>query len=106
MKIKIKPSKILQDGIETDPDPEYWASENKLHGYITLSVLTNLFRTDHWLSERSKNSNYKIIKSADSDYGLGKLAMSEKELDVFVEAFSNGGFEAPCNWYRNISING
>jgi len=68
-------------------------------------VLTNLFRTDHWLSERSKNSNYKIIKSADSDYGLGKLAMSEKELDVFVEAFSNGGFEAPCNWYRNISRN-
>ena len=68
-------------------------------------VLTNLFRTDHWLSERSKNSNYKIIKSADSDYGLGKLAMSEKDLDVFVEAFSNGGFEAPCNWYRNISRN-
>ena len=31
--------------------------------------------------------------------------MSEKELDVFVEAFSNGGFEAPCNWYRNISRN-
>lgn len=68
-------------------------------------VLTNLFRTDHWLSERSKNSNYKIIKSAESDYGLGKLAMSETELEVFVEAFSKGGFEAPCNWYRNISRN-
>ena len=77
----------------------------KLFNENPRRVLTNLFRTDHWLSERSKNSNYKIIKSADSDYGLGKLAMSEKELDVFVEAFSNGGFEAPCNWYRNISRN-
>jgi len=31
--------------------------------------------------------------------------MSEEEMDVFVEAFSRGGFTGPINWYRNITRN-
>jgi pimeloyl-ACP methyl ester carboxylesterase len=31
--------------------------------------------------------------------------LSEEELMVFVEAFAQGGFVAPCNWYRNFTRN-
>jgi pimeloyl-ACP methyl ester carboxylesterase len=31
--------------------------------------------------------------------------MSDEEMDVFVAAFSKGGFTGPINWYRNITRN-
>ena len=68
-------------------------------------VLRNLYRTEHWLDDEKKDDSYNIIKSGDLDYNVGKLAMSDEELKVFVDVFSRGGFEAPCNWYRNISRN-
>ena len=68
-------------------------------------VLRNLYRTEHWLDDEKKDDSYNIIKSGDVDYNVGKLAISDEELKVFVDVFSRGGFEAPCNWYRNISRN-
>ena len=68
-------------------------------------VLRNLYRTEHWLEDEKKDDSYNIIKSGDLDYNVGKLAMSDEEFKVFVDVFSRGGFEAPCNWYRNISRN-
>jgi pimeloyl-ACP methyl ester carboxylesterase len=35
----------------------------------------------------------------------GKPLMSDEELEVFVAAFSKGGFAGPINWYRNITRN-
>ena len=35
----------------------------------------------------------------------GEPLMSDEELDVFVAAFSKGGFTGPINWYRNITRN-
>jgi pimeloyl-ACP methyl ester carboxylesterase len=35
----------------------------------------------------------------------GEPLMSEEEMDVFVAAFSKGGFTGPINWYRNITRN-
>jgi len=35
----------------------------------------------------------------------GEPIMSEEEMDVFITAFSKGGFTGPINWYRNISRN-
>lgn len=35
----------------------------------------------------------------------GEPLMSDEEMDVFVAAFSKGGFTGPINWYRNITRN-
>jgi pimeloyl-ACP methyl ester carboxylesterase len=35
----------------------------------------------------------------------GQPLMTEAELDVFVDAFTKGGFTGPINWYRNITRN-
>jgi pimeloyl-ACP methyl ester carboxylesterase len=35
----------------------------------------------------------------------GEPLMSDEEMDVFVVAFSKGGFTGPINWYRNITRN-
>ncbi len=35
----------------------------------------------------------------------GEPLMSNEELEVFVAAFSRGGFTGPINWYRNITRN-
>jgi pimeloyl-ACP methyl ester carboxylesterase len=35
----------------------------------------------------------------------GEPLISDEEMDVFVAAFSKGGFTGPINWYRNITRN-
>ena len=35
----------------------------------------------------------------------GEPLISDEEMDVFVTAFSKGGFTGPINWYRNITRN-
>jgi pimeloyl-ACP methyl ester carboxylesterase len=35
----------------------------------------------------------------------GEPLMSEEEMEVFISAFSKGGFTGPINWYRNITRN-
>lgn len=69
-------------------------------------VLTNLYRTRHWLETDEKlPSMMSIVHLADQEVTVGELMMSEEELDVFLEAFQHSGFQGPCNWYRNWTRN-
>ena len=69
-------------------------------------TLRNLYRTKHWLDTDNRQSdNYNIIHSAEMDYTRGELMLSEDDLAIFVDAFTQGGFVAPCNWYRNFTRN-
>jgi pimeloyl-ACP methyl ester carboxylesterase len=69
-------------------------------------VLTNLYRTKHWLEKGTfQPDGYNIVRSADVDNTRGELMLSEEDLMVFVDAFTHGGFVAPCNWYRNFTRN-
>jgi pimeloyl-ACP methyl ester carboxylesterase len=69
-------------------------------------VLTNLYRTKHWLSEGpDQPDGYTIVRSAEIDNQRGELMLSDEDLMVYVEAFKQGGFVAPCNWYRNFTRN-
>lgn len=69
-------------------------------------TLRNLYRTKHWLDTESRPAEgFNIINAAKIDYSRGELMLSEKDLQVFVDAFKQGGFVAPCNWYRNFTRN-
>jgi len=69
-------------------------------------VLTNLYRTKHWLNDGLPQADgYSIVRSAETDNQRGELMLSEEDLMVFVDAFAQGGFVAPCNWYRNFTRN-
>ena len=69
-------------------------------------VLRNLYRTRHWLEDSPPlPDGYSIIRSAEVDNIRGELMLSEEDLDIFVKAFEEGGFVAPCNWYRNFTRN-
>ncbi|MDA8652105.1 alpha/beta hydrolase [Porticoccaceae bacterium] len=69
-------------------------------------TLKNLYRTEHWLDDSpAQPDGYTIIKSAEIDNTRGRLLLQDHDLDVFVHAFEQGGFVAPCNWYRNFSRN-
>ena len=72
----------------------------------TKKVLTNIYRSNHWLKNNiDKFNDYSIIKSAEIDNKKGELILNEYDLDVFVNTFDKNGFIAPCNWYRNFSRN-
>lgn len=69
-------------------------------------TLRNLYRTKHWLDrDDQKSDGYNIIDSAEVDNNRGELMLSEKDFQVFVDAFTESGFVAPCNWYRNFTRN-
>mgnify|MGYP003670664101 CR=1 FL=1 len=69
--------------------------------------LRNMFRTEQWLdrSDAKEPSGRAIIDYAEMEVTEGRLMMSEAELAVFVDAFTKGGFEGPCSWYRNFTRN-
>ena len=46
-----------------------------------------------------------MIELADYDDRRGYPVMIEADLQVYIDAFSRGGFVAPINWYRNFSRN-
>lgn len=69
-------------------------------------TLRNLYRTKHWLdSDGNGFEGYSIVRSGEVDYQRGELIHSEEDLSIFVDAFTEGGFVAPCNWYRNFTRN-
>tara|TARA_R110002073_G_scaffold12017_11_gene53948 strand:- start:861 stop:1808 length:948 start_codon:yes stop_codon:yes gene_type:complete len=69
--------------------------------------LRNMFRTEQWLdrSDAKEPSGRAIIDYAEMEVTEGRLMMSEAELAIFVDAFTKGGFEGPCSWYRNFTRN-
>lgn len=73
--------------------------------------LRNMYRTRQWL-DRSQGANDEaqpagrsIVDYAHESVDAGELMMSEEELAVFVRTFEQGGFTAPCAWYRNFTRN-
>ena len=71
----------------------------------------NVFRHLQWVDQTSGPSteepsfNVSLMNLLDLTSPPGKLLMSEEEMNVFVAAFSKGGFTGPINWYRNITRN-
>ena len=69
----------------------------------TRLFLSNMYRTKQWLEQGSNEpAGATITRYAEVEVD-SELLMSEEELDVFVNSFEKGGFEAPCNWYRITS---
>lgn len=71
----------------------------------------NIFRQRQWVDQTAPPSTgvptpvvslMNILEMSDPP---GEPLMSEEEMDVFVSAFSEGGFTGPINWYRNITRN-
>lgn len=73
----------------------------------TDRFLRNMYRTEQWLerNESKEPSGRSIVDYAKMEVNEGRLMMTESELAVFVDAFSKGGFEGPCSWYRNFTRN-
>ena len=46
-----------------------------------------------------------MMSLVDNAQPLGKLMMSEEELEVFTGAFETSGFTGPINYYRNFTRN-
>lgn len=72
----------------------------------------NIFRKGMWggastegSTEESPSFAVSLMAMVDITDPPGEALMSEEEMDVFVEAFSKGGFTGPINWYRNITRN-
>ncbi|MBT8080329.1 MAG: alpha/beta hydrolase [Gammaproteobacteria bacterium] len=65
-------------------------------GQITRDVFETLPREKRVLS---------LLKAMDRRESGGVPLLSDAEKKVYVDAFSNGGFSGPINWYRNWSHN-
>jgi pimeloyl-ACP methyl ester carboxylesterase len=73
--------------------------------------LTNIFRRRSWVGTPAESStgepsyDVSLMDALDIADPRGEALMSNEEMDVFVDAFSKGGFTGPINWYRNITRN-
>jgi pimeloyl-ACP methyl ester carboxylesterase len=56
-------------------------------------------------STRRPSFNVSLMNTFGMTDPPGEPLMSKEEMDVFVAAFSKGGFTGPINWYRNITRN-
>lgn len=72
--------------------------------------LNNMFRRIDWAglmpeSTEGPGYNVSLMEQLNLTDPMGDPLMSDEELDIFVGAFSKGGFTGPINWYRNITRN-
>ena len=69
----------------------------------------NIFRKRMWAGASAPSEpasfDVSLINMLDMTDPPGEPLMSDEEMDVFVDAFSKGGFTGPINWYRNITRN-
>jgi len=71
----------------------------------------NVFRHLQWEDEtielptEEATFDVSLMDILDLTEPPGKPLMPEEEMDVFIDAFSKGGFTGPINWYRNITRN-
>jgi pimeloyl-ACP methyl ester carboxylesterase len=74
-------------------------------------LFTNMFRRQIRVEQAAEPSaerprfNVSLMNALGVTDPPGEPFMSEEEMDVFVAAFSKGGFTGPINWYRNITRN-
>lgn len=73
------------------------------------NFFNNIFRTRMWGGDNAPSEpasfDVSLMNMLDMTDPPGEPLMSEEEMDVFVEAFTKGGFTGPINWYRNITRN-
>ena len=72
------------------------------------NLLRNLYRRNQWHAASAGHTpkpGMAMINLVDAADQPGELIMSEADLQVFVNAFSRGGFTGPINWYRNFTRN-
>ena len=71
----------------------------------------NIFRHGQWLnstelpSTRTVGPAVSLMNLLELTDPPGAPIISKEEIDVFINAYSKGGFAGPINWYRNISRN-
>ncbi len=72
---------------------------------------TNVFRHRQWVEQTERttedgaNFGVSLMGMLEIADPPGEPLMSDEEMDVFIDAFSKGGFTGPINWYRNITRN-
>lgn len=75
------------------------------------NFLRNLYRTNYWKTQNvetvafGENAPMSMLDAVDNTAYRGDLMMSEDDFQVFVDAFRQGGFTGPTNWYRNFTRN-
>lgn len=69
----------------------------------TNRFLRNLFRKN--LSPTPPEPGMMMINLANQEKPLGKPAMNDRDLAVFVSAFEKSGFTGSISWYRNLDRN-
>jgi len=73
--------------------------------------LSNTFRHRQWVDRKPRSSSsgsstsLSLMRLLNSANPSGEPLMAKEELDVFIAAFSKGGFTGPINWYRNSTRN-
>ena len=70
---------------------------------------TNVFRQRQWVDVPPSTGGPALVVSLMDILEMsdppGEPLMSKEEMNVFISAFSKGGFTGPINWYRNITRN-
>jgi len=71
------------------------------------NIFRKLIRLDQTAEPLTEEPSYNVslMNMLDMTNLPGEPLMSDEEMDVFVKAFSKGGFTGPINWYRNITRN-
>jgi pimeloyl-ACP methyl ester carboxylesterase len=72
-------------------------------------LFNNIFRKGAWQAASAPSEpvsfDVSLMNTLEITDPPGEPLMSDEEMDVFVDAFTRGGFTGPINWYRNITRN-
>jgi len=77
----------------------------------TRRFFNNLFRKRVLAGQQAGTStqqpsyNVSLMDMVNAVNPRGEPLTSDEEMNIFVEAFTKGGFTGPINWYRNITRN-
>ncbi len=73
--------------------------------FINVMMRRRQFSRGPSRSGPGKRRPLSLLDALDRDEPAGEALLSDKELDVYAEAFGAGGFTGPINWYRNWARN-
>ncbi len=73
--------------------------------FINVMMRRRQFSRAPAKSGPAKRPPLSLIRALDQEEPAGEALLSDKELDVYADAFAAGGFTGPINWYRNWARN-
>ncbi len=73
--------------------------------FIDVMMRRRQFSRDRSRPRPRKRRTLSLIQALDQDRPAGQALLTDKELDVYADAFAAGGFTGPINWYRNWARN-